>query len=50
VSEEAAPRAQLEEWSGELTGLRDERGKAGIMVVGIQLCNPLLEHYFTTDP
>jgi hypothetical protein len=40
----------LEELSGKLTGLRDEGEKAEITAVGIQLCNPLFEHYFTRGP
>ena len=47
LHEVTVPRAQLEECSGKLTGLRGEGEKAEITVMGIQLCNPLLEHYFT---
>jgi hypothetical protein len=35
LHEVAFPRAQLEECSGKLTGLRDEGEKAVITVVGI---------------
>jgi hypothetical protein len=47
LHEVTVPRAQLGECSGKLTGLRGEGEKAEITVMGIQLCNPLLEHYFT---
>jgi hypothetical protein len=50
LHEVAVPRAQLEECSGKLTGLRDEGEKAEITIMGIQLCNPLLEHHFARDP
>jgi len=50
LHEVTVPRAQLEECSGKLTGLRDEGEKAEITVVAIQPCNPLLEDYFTRDP